>query len=90
MVSVFPNPTSSFATINIKKMAAKIFQYKLIYDQKIIYEDKIIFKDPNIENQIVIPAHSIQEEGTYIVAYEIESVKTFCQGTVPFMVMKNK
>ena len=44
---------------------------------------------PNDENQIVIPAHLIQKEGTYIVAYEIKN-NFPCQGTVPFMVMKNK
>ena len=91
MISVFPNPTSSSATINIDKKLGSggNFQYKLIFEEKIIYEDNILLK-PNVENQIVIPAHLIQKEGTYIVAYERRRYDSFCQGTVQFMVIKNK
>ena len=43
MISVFPNPTSSSATININKNLSvyKSFQYKLIFDEKIFM--KIIY-----------------------------------------------
>ena len=90
-ISVFPNPTSSSATININKKVAvsRSFKYKLIFDQKIIYEDNILING-YVENNIVIPAHLIQKEGTYIVAYEmwLTEDKIRCQNTVPFMVMK--
>jgi len=89
-VSVFPNPTSSSATINInKKVDCRNFKYKLIFDEKIIYEDNIL-TELNLEKQIVIPAHLIQKEGTYIVAYEIWITENhvLCKNTVPFMVIK--
>jgi len=98
MVSVFPNPTSSFATINVdfsKSKSLKLgamfdFEYKLIFDQKVIYEGYISKPE---SSQIIIPEHLLQKGGTYIVAYDIYWLGgnvLFCQNTVNFMVMKSK
>jgi hypothetical protein len=101
-VSVFPNPittTSTSVTININMneilgsnpLSFFGFKYKLIYDEKVIFENDNNF----CTGKEIIPAHLIQKEGIYIVIYEIYlggagEEDTFCQGTVQFIVMKNK
>jgi len=90
-ISILPNPTSSSATINIEIFRDRTFgfKYKLIFDQKIIYEN-----DNSASNgKEVIPAHLLQNNGNYVVAYELYysgSDRTFCTGTVNFMVTRQQ
>ena len=88
---VYPNPTSSSATININLHAVGInfpevgFRYKLIFDERIIYESN----NNAFKGNEAIPAHLLQNNGTYIVAYEIYIVQlefTLCAATINFMV----
>ena len=93
-ISVFPNPTSSSATININLRDAGSFnprvglKYKLIFDERIIYEND----NDDFKGKEEIPAHLLKNNGTYIVAYEIyrmhrnNNTSTLCAGTVNFMV----
>ncbi|MCL2312725.1 MAG: hypothetical protein FWC41_09630 [Firmicutes bacterium] len=78
LISVFPNPTSSSATIQIdfteqSRVFFNNFKYALIFNEKIIYENEI----KNINQDIwqeVIPEHLIQTAGNYIVAYELTTM----------------
>jgi len=99
-IFVYPSSitTSTSATINVnmKKIMGWEdtdnvyfgFKYKLIFDEKIIYEND----NRNCSGKEIIPAHSIQKEGIYIVAYEVYfdnaegGDHTYCQGTVQFIV----
>ena len=96
-ISVFPNPTSNFVTLDFdfwksfgdppKNASPIYFRYNLIFDQKIIYENDI----PNYKAQIVIPEHLLQKEEVYVIAYEFYSEKSSnCQNTISFMVVKSR
>ena len=96
-VSVFPNPTSSSATIEIdywKGMKIEgtfmatipiSFQYNLIFDQKIIHKDYI----QSSKTQITISESLLQKEGVCTLTYEFfqDEVPT-CKNTISFMVKK--
>ena len=99
-VTVFPNPTSSFATIEIDFYRglddAKIvnaqsnnFRYSLIFDEKTIHRNEIY--DIKRRHEI-IPEHLLQNPGMYLVIYEIISPVTMSvvsKGSVSFMVIKS-
>ena len=100
-VSVFPNPTSSSATIEIDfwkdmKIEGTIFetipisfQYNLIFEQKIIHTDYI----EKHKGQIAIPESLLQKEGVYTVAFEFfqeEEKNSSCKNSISFMVRKTK
>ena len=96
-VSVFPNPTSNFVTLDFdywkyygepQNAAPIYFRYSLIFDQKIIYKEDDI---SNYKAQIVIPEHLLQKEGVYVIAYEFYNEKfSNCQNTISFMVVKTR
>ena len=99
-VTVFPNPTSSSARINVDLfrymgMAADFmtydFRYDLIFDGRIIHTNEV----KNITKwEEVIPAHLLQNSGVYVVAYEIhietDMGMTKMNNTVNFMVVKKQ
>ena len=98
-VSVFPNPISTFATIEIdywkgKKIEGTIFetipisfQYNLIFDQKIIHRDIV----QGNKTQITIPEHLLQKEGVYTLAFEFfKGELPACKNSISFMVIKTR
>jgi hypothetical protein len=94
-VSVFPNPTSNFVTLDFDwgstpQSAFPIhFRYDLIFDQKIIHSDNIL----NHKAQIVIPEHLLKKEGVYTIAFEFflgEFDFPYCKNTISFMVVKTR
>jgi len=91
MISVYPNPTPNATTINIYyPISSGVtfgIKYKLIFDERIIYEND----NNNISNvkKEVIPEHLLQNNGVYVIAYEIYGMIR-CTGTVNFMVTGKK
>jgi len=101
-ITVFPNPTSSSATIKIDFSGGSVendvgsynFKYDLIFDEKIIYQNETKNISQNVWQE-VIPEHLLQKSGLYIVAYEfilLENGQTFIhtQNAINFMVIKKQ
>jgi len=83
-ITVFPNPTSSSAWIQIKPIDNGVtpngdrlintferynFRYELMFEEKIIYKSQIKSLTREIW-QDEIPEHLLQNSGSYIVIYE--------------------
>ena len=105
-ITVFPNPTSSFVTIEIKPIIKVApdgqelityfdwfnFRYELMFDEKIIFQSSIKSLPRDIWQE-VIPEHLLQNSGRYTIIYEFiekDNGNVYDKGTLNFMVVKQQ